>query len=108
MVFCLFVQTEKDTDWKSWLIVEKTLNSNYSSVVVPPMLQYLYPGCAVQAQYSEYHTVRVVLKGAARFVLISPQQSTKMHLYPYTHPKSRQSQVRRLCLSVVFVTTIVL
>jgi hypothetical protein len=86
-------KTEKDTDWKSWVIHERSLHSNYSNILVPPMLNYLYPGCAVQAQYSEYHTVRVQMKGSARYLLMSPSQSSKMHLFPYTHPKSRLSQI---------------
>lgn len=85
-----------DTNWKSWLISERNLPDNYTNTDVPPMLTYLYPGCSVQAQYSEYHTVRVQMKGSARYLIISPQHASKMHLFPYTHANNRQSQVNNI------------
>lgn len=94
LIISICVQLASDTDWKSWIMTDPRLPSNYSQVLVSPQLQFLYPGCALQAQYSEYHTVRIQMKGATRYILFPPEHSSKLHIFPYTHHKGKLSQLR--------------
>lgn len=62
-----------------------------------PLLHMLYPGAAIQARYSEYHTMRVQLQGTGRYLLVPPQSAVdELHLYPSIHQYASQAQVLTL------------
>jgi hypothetical protein len=61
---------------------------------VAPLLNIIYPRCALQARYSEYHTFHVQLRGNSIYYIIPPSSHDYFHPYPYSHPLSqKQSQV---------------
>jgi hypothetical protein len=53
----------------------------------------LYPSCALQTRYSEYHVTKVQLLGKADYLLIPAQFNRFLFPFPYGHPFRRQSQV---------------
>jgi hypothetical protein len=59
-----------------------------------PLLHLVHPGVALQARYSEYHTVRVQLQGTGRYYLFPPQHAAHpLHVYPSVHQHAGQAQV---------------
>ena len=59
-----------------------------------PLLTLMHPGSALQARYSEFHTVRVQLQGHATYHLLPPQASAlPLHIYPSIHRCANQAQV---------------
>jgi hypothetical protein len=59
-----------------------------------PLLHLVHPGVALQARYSEYHTVRVQLQGTGRYYLFPPQHAAHpLHVYPSVHQHAAQAQV---------------
>jgi hypothetical protein len=77
----------------SFFLHEQELPINYTQILIPPLLHFLYPSCHVQAKYNEYHTVKIQLKGITKYLLIAPEYARKLLLFPYIHPSSSQSQV---------------
>ena len=68
---------------------------NGENINPSPLLNILTAGSALQARYSEYHTMRVQLIGATRYYLFPPHTvASHMHLYPSIHRCAQQSQVR--------------
>lgn len=67
------------------------LSTNTSSY-----LTFLYPHTALQARYSEYHNVRVQLKGVGSYYIIDPDYAKDMHLFPSVHAAASQAQVSYL------------
>lgn len=78
---------ENDTSWRSLRINETDHEPP------PPSLSILYPHSALQARYSEYHTMKVQIQGACIYTLISPTFSKKLHPYPSIHLSQKQSQI---------------
>ncbi len=58
-----------------------------------PEMWMISPGAALQARYSEGHTVRLQLTGTVRYTLFSSSILHQMYLHPSYSGKARQSQV---------------
>ena len=53
----------------------------------------MYPYTALQARYSDYHTVRVQLHGVGSYYIIDPKYAKYLHVFPSVHAANSQSQV---------------
>jgi hypothetical protein len=105
---------QNSTAWETLLIDESHCNasapctgavtSGVNTTIDPsdhpsPLLHLVHPGVALQARYSEYHTVRVQLQGTGRYYLFPPQHAAHpLHVYPSVHQHAGQAQVRNLWL----------
>lgn len=85
---------KSDTTWRDFSIVEHLVASNNISVAqIAPQLHMLYPGAALRARYSGYHTMRCQLQGEGKYTLFPPEHLRNMYLYPHVHLAHQQSQV---------------
>ena len=78
---------ENDTSWRLLQINETDHESP------PPSLSILFPYSALQARYSEYHTMRIQIQGTCIYTLISPNFSKYLNPYPSIHLSNKQSQI---------------
>eukprot|EP01039_Chlorochromonas_danica_P004927 gene4927-5409_t len=89
----LLKEEEEQIEWRRYLISDGKLDITYSNST-SPLINLLYPGCTLQGRYSPYHTMRVQVKGKARYYLFSPDQViTSLHIFPSLHSSAYQSQV---------------
>eukprot|EP01038_Epipyxis_sp_PR26KG_P008472 gene8472-11454_t len=85
------------TRWRDLLIIDSSLMRDENTITaakqVAPLINFLYPGCSLQARYSEYHIMRVQTHGIGRYILYPPVMSTELYLFPSIHLSAFQSQV---------------
>lgn len=80
--------------WKDFRIIERiAVERNISNTTISPQLSMLYPGCALQARYSESHSFKVQVQGKGRYLVYPLQHIKDMYLYPSIHVSAFQSQV---------------
>ena len=87
---------QQDTTWKDFLYAEPLAKANnVTTDQITPLLWMMYPHSAMQCKYSEYHTFRIQLHGAATYFIISPDSAASLHLFPSIHVSAYQSQVEK-------------
>lgn len=86
---------KSDTTWRDFSIVEHLAASTNVSAgqQIAPQLHLLFPGAALRARYSGYHTMRCQLQGEGRYALFPPEHLRDLYLYPHVHLAHQQSQV---------------
>ncbi len=60
---------------------------------IAPILNFLYPSCALQFRYNEYHVTKVQVLGRSRYTLVPNGLNKLIFPFPYSHLYRRQSQV---------------
>lgn len=75
-----------DTSWKEWHTPSPL------AAAPPPMLSMIHPATALQARASEYHTMRVQLRGKCRYTLYPPRSAEALKVFPHIHVSYSQSQ----------------
>lgn len=81
--------------WRDLLYEEPIAHyANISVNMTAPVLTIISPATAVQAAYSEYHTMRTQLVGSGTYYLFAPKATaSSLYLYPSIHSAHRQSQI---------------
>jgi hypothetical protein len=95
------LRLQSDTNWREFLVDDvdcgnaTAVDAQCEESAIPvPVLTMLYPGTALQARYSAYHTMRVQVKGSAVYSVFAPHAAAALHLYPSVHRCAGQAQVR--------------
>lgn len=88
---------QADSTWRDLRITEDIGLSDKDTKdlveSIPPLFNFLYPGCTLQGRYQDYHMVRVQILGSAKYYLVPPKKISEYLPFPFTHSASRQSQV---------------
>lgn len=80
-----------DVHWRDYLIDDQQAAD--SDQQTAPVFNMLYGGCALQARYSEYHTLRVQLQGDALYYVFTPEEVVSaLAVFPSLHSAAHQSQ----------------
>ncbi len=75
-------------------VIETLKQFNRSEIrSIAPTFNLLYPQCALQFRYNEYHSTKVQLQGVAEYILIPLSSNRYAFPFPYNYPFKRQSQV---------------